>query len=247
MGTTYPAVGVPPFAAPIAAPVVSLSPVSASISRVGPYVPASIRSVRPAHDQASNPTPPSVVFEPQVVGEPRPSVRPFGAAVVSGSVMDAALFGSDEEAVLPSITDFLEEPVAAEEERWVVQGAARELSALAGAFAVPPRRSGSPVSSMEMDLPPWGADDLPDVPSARSRNDDSVLVGRQPDAAPQRAQPNPRGSAEAAAHALELLALRVRAGELVLPGYDPKAGDAGALVVALAALLGIRLQHPSEQ
>jgi hypothetical protein len=46
---------------------------------------------------------------------------------------------------------------------------------------------------------------------------------------------------EYAAKALEMLALRVRAGELILPGYDPKTGDAGALVVALAALLGVRL------
>jgi hypothetical protein len=47
--------------------------------------------------------------------------------------------------------------------------------------------------------------------------------------------------ARAAAQALETLAHRVRAGELQLPGYDPRMGDAGALVLALAALLGVRL------
>ena len=49
-------------------------------------------------------------------------------------------------------------------------------------------------------------------------------------------------TAEQAAHALELLAQRVRAGELLLPGYDPRMGEPAALVAALAALLGVRLR-----
>lgn len=49
-------------------------------------------------------------------------------------------------------------------------------------------------------------------------------------------------SAEEAAHALEVLARRVRAGELALPSYDPRMGEPGALVAALAALLGARLR-----
>ena len=52
---------------------------------------------------------------------------------------------------------------------------------------------------------------------------------------------SPQASAEAAAQTLELLALRVRAGELPLTGYDPALGDAAALVSALAVLLGVRL------
>jgi hypothetical protein len=55
------------------------------------------------------------------------------------------------------------------------------------------------------------------------------------------AGPAPEAGPEAAAHALELLARRVRSGELTIPGYDPKLGDAAALVAALAALLGVRL------
>jgi hypothetical protein len=49
-------------------------------------------------------------------------------------------------------------------------------------------------------------------------------------------------TAEQAAHALELLAQRVRAGELLLPGYDPRMGEPAALVAALAAVLGVRLR-----
>ena len=47
-------------------------------------------------------------------------------------------------------------------------------------------------------------------------------------------------NAEAAARALELLARRVREGEISLAGYEPRLGDAAALAAALAALLGVR-------
>ena len=47
--------------------------------------------------------------------------------------------------------------------------------------------------------------------------------------------------AESAALTLEVLANRVRSGELTLAGYDPALGDAAALVTALAAVLGVRL------
>ena len=47
-------------------------------------------------------------------------------------------------------------------------------------------------------------------------------------------------NSEAAARALETLAQRVRVGEITLPGYDPRLGDAAALATALAALLGAR-------
>jgi hypothetical protein len=56
------------------------------------------------------------------------------------------------------------------------------------------------------------------------------------------AEPVPEATAEEAAHALELLARRVRAGELTLPSYDPRMGEPAALVAALAALLGVRLR-----
>jgi hypothetical protein len=55
-------------------------------------------------------------------------------------------------------------------------------------------------------------------------------------------QDSPQANAADAAKAFEVLARRVRAGELVLPGYDPRMGEPAALVAALAALLGVRLR-----
>jgi hypothetical protein len=42
------------------------------------------------------------------------------------------------------------------------------------------------------------------------------------------------------AEALELLASRIRSGELTVPGYEPGMSDAAALTAALAAVLGVR-------
>ena len=42
------------------------------------------------------------------------------------------------------------------------------------------------------------------------------------------------------AEALELLAARIRSGELTVPGYEPGMSDAAALTAALAAVLGVR-------
>jgi hypothetical protein len=58
----------------------------------------------------------------------------------------------------------------------------------------------------------------------------------------QREHTAAESTAEEAAHALELLARRVRAGELTLPSYDPRMGEPAALVAALAALLGVKLR-----
>lgn len=58
----------------------------------------------------------------------------------------------------------------------------------------------------------------------------------------RREQAEAESTAEEAAHALELLARRVRAGELTLPSYDPRMGEPAALVAALAALLGVKLR-----
>ncbi len=54
--------------------------------------------------------------------------------------------------------------------------------------------------------------------------------------------PLTHATAEQAAQALEVLAQRVRAGELTLPGYDPHMGESAALVAALAAILGVRFR-----
>jgi hypothetical protein len=81
-------------------------------------------------------------------------------------------------------------------------------------------------------LAPWRDDDLMDIlPVRRARATPQPLEAVGLDA-----------SAQEAAHALEVLARRVRAGELALPSYDPRMGEPAALVAALAALLGVRLR-----
>ncbi len=96
-----------------------------------------------------------------------------------------------------------------------------------------------------MPLPAWSDDDLMNIMPTRPVTPSYATPVHQ-----LFAESAPNASAEeqladtsalAAAQALEVLAQRVRNGELQLPGYDPKMGDAAALVSALAALLGIRL------
>jgi polyhydroxyalkanoate synthesis regulator phasin len=50
------------------------------------------------------------------------------------------------------------------------------------------------------------------------------------------------GRASEAAEALEMLARRVRNGELAVPDFDGRNGESAALVAALAAVLGVRLR-----
>ena len=96
-------------------------------------------------------------------------------------------------------------------------------------------------------LPAWSDDDLLNImPTSPAASMGLTTAHATPvqalfaeDSAPEEAAAD--ASAIAAAQALEVLARRVRNGELQLPGYDPRMGDAAALVSALAALLGIRL------
>lgn len=96
-----------------------------------------------------------------------------------------------------------------------------------------------------MPLPAWSDDDLMNIMPTRPATPSYATPVHQlfaesaPNASPEEQLADT--SALAAAQALEVLAQRVRNGELQLPGYDPKMGDAAALVSALAALLGIRL------
>ena len=96
-------------------------------------------------------------------------------------------------------------------------------------------------------LPVWSDDDMIDIMPAqkgrsakpnRVRTPTSVNSAIEPWA--DRARRSGDESAEAAARVLELLARRVRDGEISLAGYEPRLGDAAALAAALAALLGVR-------
>lgn len=247
MVTTYPAMGVPPYAAPIAASVMSSGSASAARyahgpgTRIGPYVPARQRGggrSTAASFSVSMPTPPASVST---------RMHPL-ATIVSGAEMDAALFGEPETAALPSIDDFLDSPVESGDAPWVLQSAVRDLAALSRTMTVDPRERRAKAVPVSESLPEWGENDFAELEGHRAAAVQAgPLVARPSSFEGDAGSPSlarATHNAEAAALALELLALRVRAGELVLPGYDPKTGDAGALVVALAALLGIRLEHP---
>ena len=116
-------------------------------------------------------------------------------------------------------------------------------------------------------LPEWRDDDLMDIMPIRHPGQTPLSTGAIPSeselwaarahraqeevqllramASAQSAQPKhtaAESTAEEAAYSLELLARRVRAGELTLPSYDPRMGEPAALVAALAALLGVKLR-----
>ncbi len=101
-------------------------------------------------------------------------------------------------------------------------------------------------SSSPEPLPAWSDDDMIDIMPVQTER--SALPTRTPTPGSTRAlepwadRARRAGdeSAEAAARALELLARRVRDGEISLAGYEPRLGDAAALAAALAALLGVR-------
>ncbi|WP_411280614.1 hypothetical protein [Gemmatimonas sp.] len=95
-------------------------------------------------------------------------------------------------------------------------------------------------------LPAWSDDDLIDIMPLQK--DGAIASARVPTPGSSsviepwadRARRAGEESAEAAAKALEVLARRVRDGEISLAGYEPRLGDAAALAAALAALLGVR-------
>ncbi|MBY0488987.1 MAG: hypothetical protein K2R93_04030 [Gemmatimonadaceae bacterium] len=142
------------------------------------------------------------------------------------------------------------EPVADEwplaETAHALDELARDLSVSAAEAAENPARLFSEPADAAA-LPAWSDDDLLNIMPTRPV---TPVTGTPIHATPvqalfaEEAEPEQAAadaSAIAAAQALEVLAQRVRNGELQLPGYDPRMGDAAALVSALAALLGIRL------
>jgi hypothetical protein len=68
-----------------------------------------------------------------------------------------------------------------------------------------------------------------------------IQRARAAETPPAARAPAPSGEdseAAAAAEIIESIALRIRTGELSLPGYRPSMGDAAALAATLTALLG---------
>jgi hypothetical protein len=153
----------------------------------------------------------------------------------------------------PPSADELEAPTPAD--AWALDDAAAQMRALADELR---EHDGIGLASGESDrlfegaAPPppvlasWGDDDLIDIMPTRTAG--PVVTPRVPTPgspsplAPwaDRARRAGDESSEAAARALEVLARRVRDGEISLAGYEPRLGDAAALAAALAALLGVR-------
>ncbi len=149
-------------------------------------------------------------------------------------------------------------------EAWPLEDAGAQMRGLADDLRIRDALGEDPDSSPLFDAPPhvaplpmWGDDDMLDImpvnrdtysaspaPGEAVRGRDDAWADRarrEQDGADSLADRDAReNSQEAAAKTLEGLARRVREGELLIPGYDARLGDAAALAAALAALLGVR-------
>jgi len=119
-----------------------------------------------------------------------------------------------------------------------------------GAQAVPARESDATTSPMS----PWSDDEFMDIMPVRralrtpmssqavDMSSQWAERARAAQVARDAAQDAGVGRASEAAEALEMLARRVRSGELAVPEFDGRNGESAALVAALAAVLGVRLR-----
>ena len=173
-------------------------------------------------------------------------------ASISAPSAEAIVEGEAAAVQRPPTVDELEAPTPSD--AWALDAAAEQMRALADALR---DRDGISIESSETDrlfegappptsMLPWGDDDLIDIMPIQAAHA-AVLPrvpphGSLPPLAPwaDRARQAGDESSEAAARALEVLARRVRDGEISLAGYEPRLGDAAALAAALAALLGVR-------
>lgn len=93
----------------------------------------------------------------------------------------------------------------------------------------------------EEPLPAWSDDDMIDImPLGTVAQQTAAQQGVTQSVTHRESSSTASPHGEAAARSLELVAQRVRSGELTLPGYDPALGDSAALIAALAALHGVR-------
>jgi hypothetical protein len=146
------------------------------------------------------------------------------------------------------------EEVAPPSDAWALDEAADQMRTLADELRGGGRIAGDSgtaaqslheIASSEP-LSSWADDDIIDImplhQAGISRTNRGPALGANHSIEPwaDRARRSGNGDAEAAAQALEVLARRVRDGEISLAGYEPRLGDAAALAAALAALLGVR-------
>ncbi len=150
---------------------------------------------------------------------------------------------------LPSIDEFVADPAPTpDEEVWAITDAGEQVAQLADGLgtmsAVPVPGTVSP----QPPLDPWTEDErwmdiMPALNSPGSPDLAAETAWARAFAEPPAPLPQPvtpAGDAAAAAAALEVMARRLRAGELAVPGFRADSGDAAALAAVLASLLGAR-------
>lgn len=161
-----------------------------------------------------------------IVEEAVAALWPMPAAPEAPTASDAWAL-DDAAAQMRALADELREP----------QGLAHHAGEAARLFAE--------TASLDL-LSAWSDDDMIDI--MPMQNERSVAPKRMPTPGASsaiepwadRARRSGDENAETAARALEVLARRVRDGEISLTGYEPRLDDAAALAAALAALLGVR-------
>lgn len=241
-----------PYAGPVAGSALPASSrmVSGSSGRtaahaVEPYVPPNWRSRLAPESQPDIATSESPPYE-SVIAPPLRS----DAVERRGEALPWINVFLDERDRAPASATLGEPPRAAaeREDDWPFEEAGTATTELSGELSAHESPLSAPVEgAAPAPLPMWSDDDLLDIMPVRPSDSPSTDPSAHWAALARTETPKtdddhaiPVSHTESAARALEMLARRVRGGELPLPGYVPELGDAAALAAALAALLGIR-------
>ncbi len=187
-----------------------------------------------------------VVAATAIIDEPEAADLAPGP-VIGTPQRSAAIAPPTEE--LPSIDEFtMNEAPAVEEDAWAITDASEQMAQLADGLGGATTSSGAGSATPQPPLDPWAEDErwmdiMPALNSPGSRDLAAETAWARAFAEPPAPLPQPvlsQGDAAAAAAALEVVARRLRAGELTVPGFRADSGDAAALAAVLASLLGAR-------
>lgn len=206
-----------------------------------------------------------IIVEPVLAAEPTAEPSPEDTSDVleqasdPSAEIDPLVVGQDAPSFIQPLhpPDQAGEDVVSASEGWPLDDAGLRMASLAGEIGDLQHDRVQREAAQLFDstrapepLPMWDDDDMLDImPLAQPQLRTSALTPPTPSEpwaslarheAPDERLAERAVNYEAAARALEVLARRVRDGELPLPGYDPGLGDAAAVAAALAALLGAR-------
>lgn len=251
-------ISVPAMRTPLYIPTLKTPESEAVVADEGEIAPELVHTTEFAVPPAPTPV------ESSAIGADLPWIDAFLAATPAAPVPAVAADDMEPESDVP-LTDVAAfasatPPTPVEEtapptgvesaDEWPLDEAAAEFHALSSQLEPPAMHepaslfADADADAQSVGLPPlpaWSDDEFMDImpvhASARGVKTESERTGSSSPEAPAI-----EASAEEAARALEVLARRVRDGELALPGYDPRMGEPAALVAALAALLGVRLR-----